>query len=102
MEQRVKTLVHELAHATLHEGSHGLPLTARRLRARGRIGSPMSSVRLSVSSTSDYSFGYVAHWARDGENAQKNIKASGQRIQKTSSSLIEALSKHLDLVSSDA
>jgi len=99
--QRVKTLVHELAHATLHED-----LTDYH-EHRGVYELEAESVAYVVCQTlgldtSDYSFGYVAHWARDGENAQKNIKASGQRIQKTSSSLIEALSKHLDLVSSDA
>jgi hypothetical protein len=38
----------------------------------------------------DYSFGYVASWAGDDEQAIAGIKASGERIQKTAATILRA------------
>ena len=40
--------------------------------------------------TSDYSFGYVAGWARGGEQAIAGIKGSCERIQKAASSVLQS------------
>jgi hypothetical protein len=41
--------------------------------------------------SADYSFGYVAGWG-GGEDAIGRIRQSGQRIQQTAQSIIEAMS----------
>jgi hypothetical protein len=40
--------------------------------------------------TSVYSFGYVAGWARGGEQAIAGIKGSCERIQKVAASVLQS------------
>jgi len=83
--QRVKTLVHELAHAMLHENATD----------RGIAELEAESVAYVVCSalgidSQDYSFGYVAGWG-GGEEAISAIRACGSRIQKTASAILAGL-----------
>jgi hypothetical protein len=83
--QRVKTLAHELAHAMLHETFQDLSLAE--LEAESTAYIVCQSLGLE---TSDYSFGYVATWSGSGDEAITRIKASGERIQKTAASILQA------------
>jgi antirestriction protein ArdC len=81
--QRVKTLVHELAHALLHESMDDRALAELEAESTafivcGKIGMD----------TSEYSFGYVATWAGGGEQALALIKTSCQRIQKAAAIIL--------------
>ncbi|MGO8864467.1 MAG: ArdC-like ssDNA-binding domain-containing protein [Acidimicrobiales bacterium] len=83
--QRVKTLVHELAHAMLHETFEDRGLAE--LEAESTAYVVCQALGLD---TADYSFGYVAAWAGNGDQAVAKIKASGERIQKTAASILRA------------
>lgn len=84
--QQVKTLAHELAHALLHEGTDDRPLAE--LEAESTAYLICQSLGLD---TADYSFGYVACWAGGGPEAVARIKASGARIQRAASVILDAL-----------
>lgn len=74
--QRAKTLVHEIAHATLH--------TDTRSRALAELEAEIGGIRCLLERwdpSDDYTFGYVASWAGGAEEAISAIKASGVRIQ---------------------
>ena len=86
--QKVKSEVHEIAHALLHNGS---------IITRGLKELEAESVAYVVCKylgldTSDYSFGYVAGWkGGDAEQAREAIKASGQRISGASKQILDGL-----------
>lgn len=91
--QNVKTLVHEMAHAKLHN------MTAQKAREDG--GQTRSSKEVEAESvaytvcqhygidTSDYSFAYVAGWSKGKEMPE--LKESLGTIQKAASELIPAI-----------
>ncbi len=91
--QNVKTLIHEMAHAKLHN------MTAQRAREDG--GQTRSSKEVEAESvaytvcqhygidTSDYSFAYVAAWSEGKELPE--LKESLGTIQKVASELITAI-----------
>ena len=91
--QNVKTLIHEMAHAKLHN------MTAQKARDDG--GQTRSSKEVEAESvaytvcqhygidTSDYSFAYVAGWSKDKEMPE--LKESLGTIQKAASELITAI-----------
>jgi DNA primase len=85
--QMFATLVHEIAHAILHDdGDH-------HARAENEI--EAESVAFVVSKVLGldvgcYSFGYVAHWAGQ-EDAEKAVLASGQRIVRAVNVILDAL-----------
>jgi antirestriction protein ArdC len=81
--QRVKTLVHEIAHAILHADFDDRRLAE--LEAESIAYVVCASLGLS---TDDYSFGYVATWAGGGDEAIAGIKASCDRIQKTAATVL--------------
>jgi antirestriction protein ArdC len=88
----VKTLAHELAHAILHEDHEDY------VRNRGQYELEAESTAYVVCQTlgidsSEYSFGYVTSWAGGGDEAQKKIRESGQKIQKAAHRIIGALEK---------
>ena len=83
--QRVKTLAHELAHALLHEKFDDRSLAE--LEAESIAYVVCQSLGLE---SSDYSLGYVATWAGDGDKAVANIKASCERIQKTAATILRS------------
>jgi antirestriction protein ArdC len=73
--QRVKTLVHELAHAILHE--HETDRALAELEAESVAFVVCRAIGLD---TGAYSFGYLASWAGGGEMAIAGIRRSGERI----------------------
>jgi hypothetical protein len=88
--QSVKTLAHELAHAILHSEADQASLT----RAVAEL--EAESVAFVVCDdlgldTSAYSFGYIVSWAGGGDNADKAISASAQRINKAARTILEQL-----------
>jgi antirestriction protein ArdC len=88
--QRVKTLAHELAHAILHA-----PSDVDYRSNRGLCELEAESVAFVVChsigiDSGDYSFGYVAGWAGNGDEAVKAISQSQSRIQKAAASILKA------------
>jgi antirestriction protein ArdC len=85
--QRVKTLAHELAHAILHGGD---------VKDRGLEELEAESVAYIVChelalDSSAYSFGYLASWARAGDEAPRAITASGGRITAAARQILDGL-----------
>lgn len=94
--QTVKTLVHEIAHATLHrrgeEGAQRDP-AAKEIEAESVAFTVCSSFGID---TSDYSFPYVSSWA--GHTETGALRDSMERIRNTSSSLIDSIGKEYERV----
>lgn len=84
--QRTKTLVHELAHALLHE--HEPDRALAELEAESVAYVVCQAIGLDAGA---YSFGYVASWAGGGEPAIAAIRQSGERIATTAQSIIGAV-----------
>jgi antirestriction protein ArdC len=84
--QQVKTLVHELAHAMLHENTQDRALAELEAESVAFV----VCAALEVESD-DYSFGYVTRWAGGGDNAIAGIKESAVRIQQTADQILLAL-----------
>ncbi len=84
--QRVKTLVHELAHAILHAEFSDRPLAE--LEAESTAYVVCQALGLE---TGGYSFGYVATWAGGSDAAVAGIRASGERIQSAAGRVLAAL-----------
>jgi len=86
--QAVKTLVHELAHVLLHvSGDTRLPRDLCELEAESVAFIVCDHLDLD---TSAYSFGYVASWTA-GEDVQKRIRESGERILGAARRILEHL-----------
>ena len=89
--QTVKTLVHEIAHAKLHDPAKVLP---EEQKARREKEVEAESVAYVVCQhfgidTSDYSFGYVAGWSKGRDLSE--LKASLDTIHSTAGEIIAAL-----------
>ena len=96
--QTVKTLIHEIAHALLHDD---LDLDKELKKDRFTKEVEAESVAYTVCQylnldTSDYSFGYVAGWS-SGKDV-KELKGSLELIRKTASTIITNLNKKLQEV----
>jgi len=89
--QQVKTLAHELAHALLHEDTDDRPLAELEAESTAYV-----VCRTLGLDTSEYSFGYVACWAGGGPEAVTCIRASGIRIQRAASVILDALAAEED------
>ena len=89
--QRVKTLVHELAHALLHESYANRALAELEAESTAFVVCQVLGI-----DSGSYSFGYVATWAGDGSQAIAGIKASCQRIQKSAAANLQALEPEAD------
>ena len=89
-QQTVKTLVHEISHAILHDKENGEEKDAdkhtREVQAESVAYTVCNMLGLD---TSDYSFGYVASWSK-GKDA-KELTASMEIIRKTAKGIIESL-----------
>jgi len=83
--QQVKTLAHEIAHAFLHERFESRALAELEAESTAYVVCQALGF-----DTSDYSFGYVATWAGGGEQAIAGIKASGDHIQKSAATILQA------------
>lgn len=89
--QQVKTLAHELGHALLHEEGSDLPREQKEIEAES-VAYVVSNA-LGIDS-GQYSFGYLTSWAHgDPETVEKQLKDSGQRIQKAAHRIIEAVER---------
>ena len=89
-QQTIKTLIHEIAHAMLHNRESGEEKDADRNTKEVQAESVAYTVCHSLGlDTSDYSFGYVAGWSKGKE--VKELKASMEVIRKTAKAIIEDL-----------
>ena len=89
--QQAKTLAHELAHALLHEDTDDRPLAELEAESTAYV-----VCRTLGLDTSEYTFGYVACWAGGGPEAVDRIRASGSRIQRAASVILDALAEDAD------
>ena len=94
--QNVKTAIHEITHATLHnyyaEKEKEVPPEQRKDQRTREV--EAESVAYTVCQhygieTSDYSFGYVAGWSSDKQT--KELKASLATIRETAAGLIDSI-----------
>jgi len=77
---------HELAHALLHESYDNRALAELEAESTAYVVCQTLGI-----DSGDYSFGYVATWAGDGEQAIAGIRASCDRIQKSAAAILQAL-----------
>lgn len=87
-QQAVKTLLHEIAHATVHAGDDAPAQRAREVEAESVA--YIVSAHLGIDASA-YSFGYVAGWASGKEAAE--LQESADRIREAAHELIEALGR---------
>lgn len=92
-QQTIKTLIHEISHAILHDKENGSEKDAngntREIQAESVAYTVCSILGLD---TSDYSFGYVAGWSKDKE--AKELNASMEVIRKTAKQIIDGLQEN--------
>lgn len=89
--QTIKTLVHEIAHAKLHDPAQITPEERKQRREKEVEAESVAYVvcqHFGIE-TSDYSFGYVAGWSKGKELAE--LKASLDRIHSTAGEIIHAI-----------
>ena len=90
--QTIKTLVHEIAHAKLHNPADILDPTELKLKRQKEV--EAESIAYVVCQyygidTSDYSLGYVAGWSKDEELTE--LKASLETIHRAAGEIIDAI-----------
>ena len=95
--QAVKTAIHEIAHAKLHDVDLNAPPEEQNRAPRHTREVEAESVAYTVCQhfgldTSDYSFGYVAGWSSGKEMTE--LKASLETIQATAKELITEIEGH--------
>ena len=96
--QNLKTLIHEIAHAKLHDIDLNAPAKEQADRPDRRTREIQAeSIAYAVCQhygldTSDYSFSYVAQWSSGRELAE--LKASLETIRSTASELIKEIDKN--------
>ncbi len=96
--QTLKTLIHEIAHAKLHDFDITLPPEERPQIDRQTKEVQAESIAYCVCQrygldTSDYSFGYIGGWSSGRE--LKELKASLEIIRDTASEIIDSVDKQL-------
>ena len=96
--QTVKTVIHEVAHAKLHDWERNQDIDAVLDKDRNTKEVEAESVAYTVCQhfgidTSDYSFGYIAGWSSDRD--MKELKSSLDTIRKTASELITGIEDRL-------
>lgn len=96
--QTVKTAIHEVAHAKLHDRERNQDIDAVLDKDRNTKEVEAESVAYTVCQhfgidTSDYSFGYIAGWSSDRD--MKELKSSLNTIRKTASELITGIEDRL-------
>lgn len=88
-QQTVKTLIHEIAHAILHNGNGEEKDTDRRTAEVQAESVAYTVCNLIGIDTSDYSFGYVAGWS-DGKEV-KELTDSMETIRKTAKEIYDKI-----------
>ena len=96
--QTVKTAIHEVAHAKLHDRERNQDIDAVLDKDRNTQEVEAESVAYTVCQhfgidTSDYSFGYIAGWSSDRD--MKELKSALDTIRKTASELITGIEDRL-------
>lgn len=96
--QTVKTAIHEVAHAKLHDRERNQDIDAVLDKDRNTKEVEAESVAYTVCQhfgidTSDYSFGYIAGWSSGRD--MKELKSSLDTIRKTASELITGIEDRL-------
>ena len=97
--QTIKTAIHEIAHAKLHDINPNAPKEERAGRPDRRTREVQAeSVAYAVCQhygldTSDYSFGYVAGWSSGRELDE--LKSSLETIRSTAAEIINSIDEHL-------
>lgn len=94
--QTLKTAIHELSHAKLHDKDTGLEKDSQLDRRTKEV--QAESVAYTVCchyglDTSDYSFGYIAGWSSDKELDE--LKKSMNTIRSTASEIIKGIDEKL-------
>ena len=103
--QNLKTLIHEIAHAKLHDIDLNAPAKEQADRPDRRTREVQAeSIAYAVCQhygldTSDYSFSYVAQWSSGRELAE--LKASLETIRSTASELIKDIDKNFAELTKD-
>lgn len=104
--QNVKTAIHEITHATLHnyyaEKEKGIPPEQRKDQRTREV--EAESVAYTVCQhygidTADYSFGYIAGWSSDKQT--KELKASLGTIRNTAAALITSIDEKFQEIAKD-
>ena len=91
--QNIKTAIHEIAHATLHDIDKDAPERSDRRTREVQAESVAYAVCQHYGlDTSDYSFGYIAGWSSGKELAE--LKGSLETIRSTAASLIDTIDGH--------
>ena len=91
--QNIKTAIHEIAHATLHDIDKDAPERPDRRTREVQAESVAYAVCQHYGlDTSDYSFGYIAGWSSVKELAE--LKGSLETIRSTAASLIDTIDGH--------
>ena len=97
--QTLKTLIHEIAHAKLHDIDLNAPLEDLENRPDRRTREVQAeSIAYTVCQhygldTSDYSFGYVAGWSAGRELSE--LKSSLETIRSTAAEIINSIDEHI-------
>ena len=97
--QTLKTAIHEIAHAKLHDIDLNVPKDEQQPRVDRRTREvEAESVAYTVCQhygldTSDYSFGYVAGWSSGRELAE--LKGSLETIRSTAAEIINSIDEHI-------
>lgn len=81
--QTIKTLIHELSHALLHDGNTACDTRTREVQAESIAYTVCKRFGID---TSDYSFAYIAGWSSD--QSLEELSSSMEVIQKTADQLI--------------
>lgn len=103
--QNLKTLIHEIAHAKLHDIDMNAPAEKQADRPDRRTREVQAeSIAYAVCQhygldTSDYSFSYVAQWSSGRELSE--LKASLETIRSTASELIKDIDKNFAELTKD-
>ena len=91
--QNIKTAIHEIVHATLHDTALAMPERPDRRTREVQAESVAYAVCQHYGlDTSDYSFGYIAGWSSGKELAE--LKGSLETIRSTAAKLIDTIDGH--------
>lgn len=86
LEQKIKTIIHEIAHSKLHNTPEALFMDSKHKEIEAEATAYVVCNYLGIDS-SDYSFGYVAGWSRDKESDY--LKSVLDKIKDVSNEIID-------------
>ncbi len=98
-QQTLKTLIHEISHAKLHDFDLKAPPDERPQIDRETMEVQAESIaytcyqKFGIGDSSDYSFGYIAGWSRGRE--LKELRSSLEIIRDTAAEIIDDVENHL-------